>query len=181
MSTAFHPQTDGETERVNRVLEDMLRMYVNDKKNNWTEYLPLVEYAYNSAWHSSIKMTSFEAMYGYNCLLSHSLFNSQNQVEISKQLLENMDLELNKVRKNMKDAQKRQKLYHDLKKRPLDFRTNDLVFLKVSPYKSNLVLGKDCRLSPRYAGPFKILKKIGSVAYLLDLPNTLKIHPVFHV
>ena len=64
MSIAFHPQTDGETERVNHVLEDMLRMYVNEKQTNWTEFLSLAEFAYNSSWHSSIQMTPFEAMYG---------------------------------------------------------------------------------------------------------------------
>ncbi|MCO5612466.1 hypothetical protein L7F22_066733 [Adiantum nelumboides] len=64
MSTTFHPQTDGETERVNRILEDMLRMYVNENQSNWNEYLPLVEFAYNSSYHTSIRMTPFEAMYG---------------------------------------------------------------------------------------------------------------------
>ena len=68
MRTAFHPQTDGETKRVNRVLEDMLRMYVNEKQTNWVDYLPFVQFAYNNSWHASIKMTLFEAMYGYNCV-----------------------------------------------------------------------------------------------------------------
>ena len=67
MSTAFHPQTDGEIERVNRVLEDMLRMYVSERQNNWVDYLSLVEFAYNSSWHASIQMSPFEAMYGCNC------------------------------------------------------------------------------------------------------------------
>ncbi|MCO5577987.1 hypothetical protein L7F22_031825 [Adiantum nelumboides] len=181
MSTAFHPQTDGETERVNRVLEDMLRMYVNDKQNNWGEYLPLVEFAYNSSWHASIRMTPFEAMYGHNCVSPIQFSDPDNKVEISKQMLDNMDAEMTKIRQNIKEAQKRQKQYFDQHKRTLEFKVGDFVFLKVIPRHTNLILGKDRRLSPRFAGPFKILKHVGSLAYELALPAHVKVHPVFHV
>ena len=83
MSIAFHPQIDGETERVNRVLEDMLRMYINEKQTDWFEYLPLVEFAYNSSWHASTNMTPFEAMYGYNCLIRVHFSNISRKVEMS--------------------------------------------------------------------------------------------------
>ena len=101
MSTAFHPQTDGETERVNRVLEDMLRMYVNEKQTIWIDYLPLVEFAYNSAWHASIKLTPFEAMYGSNCATPLNFPSLDNKVEILKQMLDNMDEQMKNIKKHM--------------------------------------------------------------------------------
>ncbi|MCO5576289.1 hypothetical protein L7F22_030098 [Adiantum nelumboides] len=181
MSTAFHPQTDGETERVNRILEDMLRMYVNENQSNWNEYLPLVEFAYNSSYHTSIRMTPFEAMYGYNCPTPINFLNSRNKVELSHEMLEKMDNELAKIRGNIREAQKRHKLYYDKKHRVVEYEIGDMVFLKVIPEKFHLILGKDRRLSPRFAGPFKILKRIGSLAYKLELPSHVKVHPVFHV
>lgn len=181
MSTAFHPQTDGETERVNRVLEDMLRMYVNEKQTNWSEYLPLIEFAYNSSWHASICMTPFEAMYGYNCLTPVHFSHDANKVDMSREMLRKMDDELSRIKKHIKHAQHRQKFYYDKSKRRVDFKEGDLVFLQVKPKRTTLILGKDKRLTPRFAGPFKILKKIGNLAYRLDLPSHVKAHPVFHV
>ena len=104
MSTAFHPQKDGETERVNRVLEDMLRMYVSERQNNWVDYLSLVEFAYNSSWHASIQMSPFEAMYGCNCSTPLNFSDPENKVEVSKQMLERMDLELSKIRCHIKEV-----------------------------------------------------------------------------
>ncbi|KAH7404521.1 hypothetical protein KP509_15G029600 [Ceratopteris richardii] len=126
-------------------------------------------------------MTPFEAMYGYNCLTPPSFLGFPNKVEVSKEMLDKMDEELGKIKKHMREAQLRQKKFYDLKRRPLEFQVNDMVFLKVNPHRSNLLLGKDHRLSPRYAGPFKVLKKIGSLAYLLELPKYLNVHLVFHV
>ena len=98
MSTAFHPQTDGETKRVNHVLEDMLRMYVNEKQTNWTEFL---SFAYNSSWHSSIQMTPFEAMYGHNCHTLVNFADPQNRVEVSRRMLERMDEEVKLIWKSI--------------------------------------------------------------------------------
>ena len=181
MSTAFHPQTDGETERVNRVLEDMLRMYVNENQTNWNEYFPLVEFAHNSSYHTSIQMTPFQAMYGYNCPSPVNFNNPNNKVEISREMLEKMDKELARIRDHIREAQKRHKTYYDKKHRHVEYTIGDMVFLKVVPEKSNLVLGKDKRLSPRFAGPFKILKRVGSLAYKLELSSHVRVHPVFHV
>ena len=155
MSTAFHPQTDGETERVNRVLEDMLRMYVNENQTNWNEYLPLVEFAYNSSYHASIRMTPFEAMYGYNCACPINFCDSKNNVEVSRQMLEKMQEELSRIRDHIRHAQKRQKKYYDKSKRPVTYKVGEMVFLRVNPEKSNLNLGRDKRLCPRFSGkPF---------------------------
>lgn len=143
--------------------------------------MSLVEFAYNSSWHSSIRMTPFEAMYGYNCSTPLSFSDPGNKVEISQQMLERMDQELNKIRQNLREAQKRHKLYYDKNRRPLTFDLGDMVFLKVIPNRTNLMLGRDRRLTPRFAGPFKVIQKIGSLAYKLELPDHVKVHPIFHV
>ncbi|MCO5598429.1 hypothetical protein L7F22_052524 [Adiantum nelumboides] len=132
MSMAFHPQTDGETERVDRVLEDLLRMYGSESQTNWVDCLPLVEFAYNNSWHASIQMSPFEAMYGSNCVTPLSFSDPENKVEVSKQMLEKMDLELAKIRRHIKKSQKKQKQYYDKHKRPLTFEVGDLVFLKAN-------------------------------------------------
>ena len=131
MSTAFHPQIDGETRRVNQVLEDMLRMYVNEKQTNWSEYLPLVEFAYNSSWHASTNMTPFEAMYGYNCLTPVHFSNPSNKVDMSREMLTKMDEQLSKIKKHVKQAQNRQKNYNDKIKRHVQLEEGDLVFFQV--------------------------------------------------
>src|SRR5688572_29753850 len=86
------------------------------------------------------------------------------------------------IRGRMKEAQDRQKSYQDNRRRDLEFEVGDLVYLKVSPMKGVLRFGKKGKLSPRYIGPYKILKRVGNVAYEIELPNDLaKVHPVFHV
>ena len=80
MSTAYHPQTDGQTERVNQVIEDMLRMYVMDHPSKWEDYLHLVEFAYNNGYPSSLNMSPFEAVYGRKCNTPISWDNPMDRV-----------------------------------------------------------------------------------------------------
>lgn len=182
MSISFHPQTDGETKSVNRILEDMLCMYVNENQTNWNEDLLLVEFAHNSSYHTFIKMTPFQAMYGYNCPSLVNFSNPNNKVEISREMLEKMDKELDRIRDHIREAKKKNKWYYDKKHRHVEYKIGNMVFLKVFPEKSNLILGKDKRLSPRFARPFKTLKRVGSLAYKLEFPSHAKVqHPLFHV
>ncbi|MCO5591417.1 hypothetical protein L7F22_045400 [Adiantum nelumboides] len=182
ISTAFHPQTDGETERVNRVLKDMLKMYVSESQTNWVDYLPLLEFGYNSYWHASFEMSPFEAMYGSNCVTPLNFSDPKNKkVEVSKPMLEKMDPELAKIRHYIKEAQKKQKQYYDKNKRTLTVEVGDLGFLKVVLKRTNLIFGKDMGFSPRFVGAFKIVKRTASLAYKLKLRTHVKFHPVFHV
>jgi len=91
MSTAYHPQSDGQTERVNQVMEDMLRMYCLEQPTKWYEYLPLVEFAYNNTFHSSIGMTPFSALYGQEVVSPVTWYDPVGRVEVSKQMLETME------------------------------------------------------------------------------------------
>ncbi|KAD6119252.1 hypothetical protein E3N88_10523 [Mikania micrantha] len=164
ISTAYHPQTDGETERTNQTLEDMLRSCVIDFGGSWDIHLPLVEFSYNNSYHTSIQCAPFEALYGRKC---------RSPVCWSEIAL---------IQERIKAARDRQKSYADNRRRPLEFQIGDLVMLKVSPWKGIFRFGKRGKLSPRFVGPFKILERIGSVAYILELPPELSnIHDVFHV
>ncbi|GJR75818.1 putative reverse transcriptase domain-containing protein [Tanacetum coccineum] len=142
MSTAYHPQTDGQSERTIQTLEDMLRACVIDFGNGWVKHLPLVEFSYNNSYHASIKAAPFEALYGRKC------------------------------RSPVCWAERK----------PMEFQVGDRVMLKVSPWKGVVRFGKRGKLNPRYVGPFKVLEKVGSVAYKLELPQELsRVHNTFHV
>ncbi|GKA84518.1 putative reverse transcriptase domain-containing protein [Tanacetum coccineum] len=156
MSTAYHPQTDRQSERTIQTLEDMLRAYVIDFESSWDRHFPLVEYSYNNSYHASIKAAPYEALYGRKC-----------RSPIKNRLL---------------TARRRQKSYADRRAKPLEFEVGDTVLLKVSPWKGTMCFGKCEKLSPRYIRPFKILARVGPVAYTLEFPEELKgIHNTFHV
>ncbi|GJT66863.1 putative reverse transcriptase domain-containing protein [Tanacetum coccineum] len=134
MSTAYHPETDGQSERTIQTLEDMLRACVIDFGKGWVKHLPLAEFSYNNSYHASIKAAPYEA------------------------------------------------LYADRKRKPMKFEVRDRVMLKVSPWKGVVRFGKRGKLNPRYVRPFKVLAKVGKVAYRLELPQELsRVHHTFHV
>ncbi|GKF72698.1 putative reverse transcriptase domain-containing protein, partial [Tanacetum coccineum] len=119
MSTAYHPQTDRQSERTIQTLKDMLRACAIDFGKGWVNHLPLVEFSYNNSYHASIKAAPFEALYGRK---------------------------------------------------------------RVSPWKGVVRFGKQAKLIPRHVGPFKVLEKVGEVAYKLELPKELsRVHNTFHV
>ena len=180
-TSAYYPQTDGQTERVNQVIEDILRAYCNRKPKRWIQYLPLAEYAYNSSYHSSIDMTPFKALYGQECLSPLNFSDPTIKVEASKQMLETMEQQIKAIRKDIQAAKDRQKQYADPKRSDRVFKEGDKVFIRVRPKRSSLSFGKYKKLSPRYCGPYEVVKCIGSQAYKLKLPIHLKVHDVFHV
>ena len=106
-STAYHPQTDGQTERVNQAIEDILRAYCSRENRSWIQYLPLVEYAYNASFHQSIGMAPFKALYGQDCLSPLNFSDPTIRVEASKEMIAEMDEQLQAVCKDIKAAQDR--------------------------------------------------------------------------
>ena len=180
-STAFQPQTDGQTERVNQIVEDMLRMCTMEFGGSWDEYLPIAEFAYNNSYQSSIQMAPFEALYGRRCrtpLNWDEVGVKQLAPDLSKRMAEKVQV----IRQCMLTAQSRQKSYVDAKRRDLKLETGDHVFIKVQPMKGVTRFGKRGKLSPRYIGPFEILEKVGTVAYRVALPPALAaVHNVFHI
>ncbi|KAD3336759.1 hypothetical protein E3N88_32278 [Mikania micrantha] len=182
MSTAYHPQTDGQTERTNQTLEDMLRSCVIDFGGSWDIHLPLVEFSYNNSYHTSIQCAPFEALYGRKCRSPICWSEVGESQIIGPEFIQETTDKIALIQERIKAARDRQKSYADNRRRPLEFQAGDRVMLKVSPWKGIFRFGKRGKLSPRFVGPFKILERIGSVAYRLELPLELSnIHDVFHV
>ena len=114
-STAYHPQTDGQTERVNQILLDMLRMYVKDHPKKWEDYLYLVEFAYNNHYQASAKLSPFEILYGRNYNTPITWSNPVDRLMLGPKLLKQLELIVKHVQSNLKTAQDRQKSHEDLK------------------------------------------------------------------
>ncbi|KAH9763326.1 Endonuclease [Citrus sinensis] len=181
-STTFHPQTDGQSERTIQTLEDMLRTCVMEFKGNWDNYLPLMEFAYNNSYQASIEMAPYEALYGrkYGTLVCWDEVGEQRL--FGPELVQDTNEKIQLIRDRLKVAQDRQKSYVDKRRRELEFKVGDRVFRRISPWKRVLRFGKRVKLSPRYIGPYEIIKRIGLLAYRLALPPELsRIHDVFHV
>jgi hypothetical protein len=181
-STAFHPQTDGQTERTIQTLEDMLRLCVLDFKGSWIQYIPLIEFAYNNSYHASIKMAPYEALYGRRCRSPLYWDEVGERKLLGPEIIQDTCEKITVIKQRLVAAQSRQKSYADLRRRELEFEVGTKVFLKVAPMKGVMRFGRRGKLSPRYVGPFEILEKIGAVAYRLALPPNLSgIHNVFHI
>jgi hypothetical protein len=181
MSTAYHPQTDGQTERTNRTLEDLLRAFVNVYHTNWDTLLSLVEFAYNNAPHQSTSYSPFFLNSGPYPNVSDSFFSRPvSSVPSTNDFLSLIQTSLQSAKQHLAVAQNRQKQYADRHRRELEFTLGDQVLLSTAHLP--LPLSSQVRkLASRWIGPFSILQVISPVAYKLDLPSHLRIHPVFHV
>jgi hypothetical protein len=179
MSTAFHPQTDGQTERVNRVLEEYLRSYVNPMQDDWDRYLPMAEFAFNDSYHSSTGTTPFYMTYGYHPRMPDDLEKALQDNPAGYDFVGNIQAAVRNAREQLKQAQNRQKTYADSKRRAQSFEPGDLVLLSTTNLR--LKVPGSQKLLPRYIGPFAIEKKAGTAAYKLALPSSMRVHPVFHV
>ncbi|KAI3818931.1 hypothetical protein L1987_12753 [Smallanthus sonchifolius] len=182
MNTAYHPQTDGQSERTIQTLEDMLRACVIDFGNKWDTHLPLVEFSYNNSYHTSIKAAPFEALYGRKCRSPLCWTEVGDSQLTGPEIIHETTEKIVQIRDRLKAARDRQKSYADVRRKPLEFQVGDKVLLKVSPWKGVIRFGKRGKLNPRYIGPFEILARVGPVAYKLKLPQALSgVHATFHV
>ena len=179
MSTAFHPATDGQTERCNSILEGMLRHYVSEDQSDWDECLDAAEFAVNNAWQESVRATPFELNFGQQPHMPVSVLVGHNaKAPAAKELVDKITKGVEKARACMQFAQDRYKAHADQGRVDLSFAVGDRVMLSTT----NLTLVGAKKLCPRWIGPFKVLRRIGKVAYELDLPlQYAKLHPVFHV
>ncbi|KAJ0705064.1 putative nucleotidyltransferase, Ribonuclease H [Helianthus annuus] len=182
LSTAYHPQTDGQSERTIQTLEDMLRACVIDFGGNWDSHLPLIEFSYNNSYHSSIETAPFEALYGRKCRTPVCWAEIGESQLSGPEIVQETTDKITQIKERLKTARDRQKSYADNRRKPLEFQVGDKVLLKVSPWKGVVRFGKKGKRSPRYVGPFPIMQRIGPVAYRLQLPEELAgVHDVFHV
>jgi transposase InsO family protein len=156
-SSAYHPQTDGQIERVNQILEDMLRACALKDKKSWDKCLSYTEFYYNNSYQESLKMSPFKILYGRKC--QTSLFwnePGENQV-FGPEILREEEWQVHVARENLQLAQSRQKSYANHRRRNLSFKVGDFVYLKVSPMRGLHRFKIRGKLAPRYIGPFKIL------------------------
>nr|GEZ50529.1 putative reverse transcriptase domain, ribonuclease H-like domain, aspartic peptidase domain protein [Tanacetum cinerariifolium] len=182
ISTTYHPQTDEQSVRTIQTLEDMLRAFAIDFENGWVNHLPLVEFSYNNSYHASIKAAPFEAIYGRKYRLPVCWTKVGEAQILDPELIQQTTEKIVQIKQRMQVARDRQKSYADLKRKPMEFQVGDKVMLKVSPWKGVVRFGKKGKLNPRYVGPFKVLERVGDVAYKLDLPEELsRAHNTFQI
>ncbi|GJY13721.1 putative reverse transcriptase domain-containing protein [Tanacetum coccineum] len=153
-----------------------------DFGKGWVNHLPLVEFSYNNSYHASIKAAPFEALYGRKCR-SPVCWTEVGEAQIlGPELIQETTEKIIQIKQRMQAARDRQKSYADLKRKPMEFQVGDKVMLKVSPWKGVVHFGKRGKLNPRYVGPFKVIERVGEVAYKLELPEELsRVHNTFHV
>nr|GEU89136.1 putative reverse transcriptase domain-containing protein [Tanacetum cinerariifolium] len=182
MSTAYHPKTDGQSERTIQTLKDMLRTCVIDFGKGWERHLPLVEFSYKNSYHARIKAAPFEALYGRKCRSPVCWAEVGDAQLTGPEIIKETTEKIVQIKQRLQAARDRQKSYADVRHKPLEFHVGDKVMLKVSPWKGVVRFGKRGKLNARYIGPFKVLAKVGIVANRLELPQQLsRVHSTFHV
>ena len=179
-SSAYHPQTDGQTERIKQILKDMLRACVIHFDKSWDKCLSLAEFSYNNSYQESLKMAPFEVLYGRRCRTPLSWSQVGERVVFGPDLVTEAEEKVRLIQANLKAAQSRQKSYFDKRRDPLQFEVGDHVYLWVSPTRGVQRFEVKGKLAPRYVGPYEIIETCGPVAYRVRLPPQLStIHDIF--
>ncbi|CAJ2661993.1 unnamed protein product [Trifolium pratense] len=182
MTSAYHPQSDGQTEVLNKGLELYLRCFSFNNPKSWFKMLSWSEFWYNTAFQTSIGMTPFKALYGRDPpYLTRYVAQASDPPTLQEELMER-DKILQQLKDNLIRAQQYMKKQADKHRSDISLKIGDLVLVKLQPYRQHSVaLRKNQKLGLRYFGPFEIIARVGEVAYKLKLPDDAKIHPVFHV
>ncbi|PNX77624.1 Ty3/gypsy retrotransposon protein [Trifolium pratense] len=182
MSSAYHPQSDGQTEVLNKVLELFLRCFTFNNPKSWSKVISWAEYWYNTAFQTSIGMTPFKALYGRDPPYLTKYEAQEIDPPTLQEELKERDKLLQQLKSNLEKAQQYMKHQADKHRKDVKFQVGEMVLVRLQPYRQQSVaLRKNQKLGMRYFGPFEILACVGNVAYKLKLPDNAKIHPVFHV
>mgnify|MGYP002655008442 CR=1 FL=1 len=180
ISTSYHPQTDGQTERTNRTIQQILRSYVHPFHDDWADYLPIAEAAYNQAVSSATGVSPFEAMYGYMPRTPATAALSPSHVPAADSYIRRMEDIRALIRANLEKAKAQQSVHADTHHRDLIFSIGDKVRLDTEHLQ---LVDQPCsKFRDRYVGPFTVAEVISPVVYRLNLPASMtRVHPVFHI
>ena len=180
MSSAYHPETDGQTERTNRVVEEMLRSYVRPDQRDWDDYLWCVEFAINNSYSQSVKNTPFFLNYGQHPLTPTSL-DLPKYVPRAQDFTEGISRAVREAKQHLGQARSKYQEYANRFRRPVSYEPGDMVLLNTKNLRGSGEAGVR-KLKPRFVGPFRVIRMIGDAAVELDLPEGwTRIHNVFHV
>jgi len=181
LSTVFHPQMDGQTERINQELEQYLRMFINHRQEQWPEWLGTAEFAYNNKMYSSTKMSPFKANYGQDPRIGFK-GRKKRKYQGAEKFIEKMKEIQEEAKAVLGRAQEEMKKYVDRKREEVDdYKVGDLVMLSTKDLKYQMVGRRTEKLTERFIGPYKIKKIVLLNTVELELPSTVKIHLVVNV
>jgi hypothetical protein len=184
LSTAYHPQTDGQSERMVRTVKEMLRSVINHKQNDWVDHLTAIEFAYNNSVHPSTQMTPFELDLGYHPRGMYSfLSDTTAEVQTTTEFIENLNARQLAAQESLeKTRQSQASAVNKGRPRPTMYNAGDLVMLSTRFVNPPFLKGSGSRkLKAKYVGPFKVLRIVSSTSYELDLPDSIKAHPVINL
>jgi hypothetical protein len=187
LSTAFHPQTDDQTERTNRTMLELLRPHIDHQQDDWDEWLNAVEFAYNDTEQDSIRMMSFYCGLGRHTNTPNILATQQNaheltNVDAAAGLAERLQAITAEAQAAMGEVQRMQEHYADQRRRAETFKVGNRALVFTGYTRTEAGRTRPSRkLAPRYSGPYTIKEKFSDVIYVLDLPDTMKMHPTFHI
>jgi hypothetical protein len=170
LTTAYHPQTEGQSERVNQCLEMYLRCSIHEAPTTWKKWLALAEFWYNTSYHTAFGCSPFKALYGYDPVFAAAPMLSGVAPSSVTEVLADRQLHASMLKEKLAAAQNRMKLQADKHRSDKEFQIGDSVLVKLQPYVQKLVVSRPCpKLAYKFYGPFKVLQKIGMVAYKLHL------------
>lgn len=179
MSTAYHPQTDGQSEALNRIVEDYLRAYSTEEPNAWARLLPLAQFAYNNSRNYTTGMSPNRLLFGFDCEIRIDVADTvtERRIPAAKDRIEKLYQLRQRLRTRLIEAQERMARYYNANHVPKHFKVGDFVKLSTKNLKF-----KNRKLSPRWVGPFRVLERMGGQAYRLALPAKYsRLHDVFPV
>jgi len=181
LSTAFHPQTDGQTERINQELEQYLRMFIDHRQEQWPEWLGTAEFTYNNKIQTSTKMSLFKANNGQDPRMGFEL-RKKGKFEKANKFVERMQEIQGEAKAALSKAQEDMKRYADRHRGEIEeYKVGDLVLLSTKDLKYQMVGRRTEKLTERFVGPYKVKSIVSTNTIELELPSTVKIHPVVNV